>query len=76
MTAEFERLIRAAGPMWRYLPAYSPDLNPIEKAVPQLTRRRCGRQRARTVDGLESTRWARPLRGDPSSATSSSGSVP
>ena len=30
-TAEVERLIRAAGAEVRYLPAYSPDLNPIEK---------------------------------------------
>jgi hypothetical protein len=29
--AEVERLIRAAGAEVRYLPAYSPDLNPIEK---------------------------------------------
>ena len=29
-TAEVERLIRAAGAEVRYLPPYSPDLNPIE----------------------------------------------
>jgi transposase len=29
-TAEVERLIRAAGAEVRFLPAYSPDLNPIE----------------------------------------------
>jgi len=29
-TAEVERLIRSAGAEVRYLPAYSPDLNPIE----------------------------------------------
>ncbi|MDE2505597.1 MAG: transposase [Planctomycetota bacterium] len=35
-TAEVERLIRAAGAEQRKLPAYSPDLNPIEKMFSKL----------------------------------------
>jgi transposase len=31
-----ERLIKAAGAELRYLPAYSPDMNPIEKAFSKL----------------------------------------
>jgi transposase len=30
-TATVERLLAAAGATWRWLPPYSPDLNPIEK---------------------------------------------
>ena len=30
-TAAVERLLAAAGVTWRWLPPYSPDLNPIEK---------------------------------------------
>jgi transposase len=30
-TAAVETLLAAAGVTWRWLPAYSPDLNPIEK---------------------------------------------
>jgi len=33
---EVERLIKAAGAELRYLPAYSPDLNPIEKMFSKL----------------------------------------
>ena len=31
-----EQLIKAAGAKLRYLPAYSPDMNPIEKAFSKL----------------------------------------
>ena len=34
-----EQLIKAAGAQLRYLPAYSPDMNPIEKAFYKLTPR-------------------------------------
>jgi transposase len=50
-TAEVERLIGSAGATLRYLPAYSPDLNPIEKMFSKLK----GLLRstaARTVDAL------------------------
>jgi transposase len=50
-TAEAERLVRSAGAEVRYLPAYSPDLNPIEKMfskVKELLRSAA----ARTVDAL------------------------
>jgi transposase len=50
-TAEVERLIRSVGAEVRYLPAYSPDLNPIEKLFSKLK----GWLRsaaARTVEGL------------------------
>lgn len=50
-TAEVARLIAAAGAEVRYLPAYSPDLNPIEELFSKLKAhlRSAG---ARTVDGL------------------------
>jgi transposase len=35
-TAEVDRLIGSAGASVRYLPAYSPDLNPIEQLVSKL----------------------------------------
>jgi transposase len=35
-SAEVERLIRSAGAEVRYLPAYSPDLNPIEEMFSKL----------------------------------------
>ena len=35
-TAEVARLIAAAGAEVRYLPAYSPDLNPIERMFSKL----------------------------------------
>ncbi len=50
-TAEVQRLIEAAGASVRYLPAYSPDLNPIEKLFSKFK----GLMRsaaARTVEGL------------------------
>ena len=50
-TAEVQRLIRSAGAEVRYLPAYSPDLNPIEmlfSKVKGLLRSAA----ARTVDAL------------------------
>ncbi len=50
-TAEVARLVAAAGAEVRYLPAYSPDLNPIEEMFSKLK----GLLRsaaARTVDGL------------------------
>ena len=31
-----EQLVKAAGAELRYSPAYSPDINPIEKAYPKL----------------------------------------
>jgi transposase len=50
-TAEVERLIAAAGACVRYLPAYSPDLNPIEKVFSML-KAYLRSAAARTVDGL------------------------
>jgi transposase len=48
---EVERLIGSAGAQVRYLPAYSPDLNPIEKMFSKLkTYLRTAAER--TVDGL------------------------
>ena len=49
--AEVERLIRGAGACVRYLPAYSPDLNPIEKLFSKL-KAYLRKLAARTVDGL------------------------
>ena len=50
-TAEVARLIESAGAAVRYLPAYSPDLNPIERLFSKLkaSLRSAG---ARTVDAL------------------------
>ena len=50
-SAEVARLIEAAGARVRYLPAYSPDLNPIERLFSKLKAwlRSAG---ARTVEGL------------------------
>jgi transposase len=50
-TAEVGRLIAAAGAEVRYLPAYSPDLNPIEKVFSKL-KELLRSAAARTVDGL------------------------
>jgi transposase len=50
-TAEVTRLIEAAGAGVRYLPAYSPDLNPIERMFSQL-KAWLRSAAARTIDGL------------------------
>jgi transposase len=50
-TAEVARLIGAAGAEVRYLPAYSPDLNPIERLFSKL-KAWLRSAAARTVDGL------------------------
>jgi transposase len=50
-TAEVARLIAAAGACVRYLPAYSPDLNPIEQLFSKL-KAWLRKAKARTVDGL------------------------
>ncbi len=50
-TAEVTRLIGAAGAEVRYLPAYSPDLNPIERLFSKL-KAWLRSAKARTVDGL------------------------
>jgi transposase len=50
-TAEVARLIAAAGAEVRYLPAYSPDLNPIERAFSKL-KAYLRSAAARTIDGL------------------------
>jgi transposase len=50
-TAEVERLIAAAGAAVRYLPAYSPDLNPTELLFSQL-KEALRSAEARTVDAL------------------------
>lgn len=50
-TAEVERLIRSAGAEVRYLPPYSPDLNPIEGMFSKL-KEFLRAAAARTVDGL------------------------
>ena len=63
-TAEVARLIAAAGAEVRYLPAYSPDLNPIERLFSKL-KAHLRSAKARTVDGLieamgEALRAVRP----------------
>jgi transposase len=63
-TAEVARLIAAAGAEVRYLPAYSPDLNPIERLFSKL-KEFLRAAAARTVDGLieamgEALRAVRP----------------
>ena len=50
-TAEVARLIEAAGAAVRYLPAYSPDLNPIERMFSKL-KAWLRSAAARTVGGL------------------------
>jgi hypothetical protein len=50
-TAEVGRLIAAAGAEVRYLPAYSPDLNPIERLFSKL-KAWLRSAKARTVEGL------------------------
>jgi transposase len=50
-SAEVARLIAAAGAEVRYLPAYSPDLNPIERLFSKL-KAWLRSAKARTVDGL------------------------
>ena len=50
-TAEVARLIAAAGAQVRYLPAYSPDFNPIERLFSKL-KAWLRTAAARTVDGL------------------------
>jgi transposase len=50
-TDEVSRLIAAAGAEVRYLPAYSPDLNPIEKLFSKL-KTWLRSAAARTIDGL------------------------
>ena len=63
-TAEVARLIESAGATARYLPAYSPDLNPIEQAFAKL-KAELRRREERTVDRLwevlgESLDWFSP----------------
>jgi len=63
-TAGVARLIAAAGAEVRYLPAYSPDLNPIERLFSKL-KAHLRSAKARTVDGLieamgEALRAVRP----------------
>ena len=58
------RLIAAAGAEVRYLPAYSPDLNPIERLFSKL-KAWLRKAKARTVDALieamgEALRAVRP----------------
>ena len=50
-TVEVARLIGAAGAEVRYLPAYSPDLNPIERLFSKL-KARLRKAKARTLDRL------------------------
>ena len=50
-TAEAERLMAGAGASVRYLPAYSPDLNPIERLFSKL-KAALRKAKARTVDAL------------------------
>ena len=50
-TAEVARLIESAGARVRYLPAYSPDLNPIERLFSKL-KAALRSAAARTVDAL------------------------
>ena len=50
-TAEVARLVAAAGAEVRYLPAYSPDLNPIERLFSKL-KAWLRKAKARTVEAL------------------------
>jgi hypothetical protein len=50
-TAEVARLIGSAGAEVRYLPAYSPDLNPIERMFSKL-KAHLRSAKARTIDAL------------------------
>src|SRR5262249_26218982 len=50
-TAAVARLVEAAGACVRYLPAYSPDLNPIERLFSKL-KAHLRSAAARTIDGL------------------------
>jgi transposase len=50
-SAEVERLVRSAGAEVRYLPAYSPDMNPIEEMFSKL-KAFLRKAAARTVDAL------------------------
>jgi len=50
-TAEAARWIAAAGAELRFLPAYSPDLNPIERMFSKL-KASLRSAKARTIDGL------------------------
>jgi transposase len=50
-TAEVERLVRSVGAEVRYLPAYSPDFNPIEEMFSKL-KEALRSAAARTVDAL------------------------
>ena len=54
-TAEVARLIAAAGAGVRYLPAYSPDLNPIERLFSKL-KAWLRKAKARTVGALRAVR--------------------
>jgi transposase len=63
-TAEVARLIAATGARVRHLPAYSPDLNPIERLFSKI-KAYLRSAKARTVDGLigamgEALRAVRP----------------
>jgi transposase len=63
-TAEVARRIAAAGAQVRYLPAYSPDLNPIERLFSKL-KAALREAKARTIDALiaaigEALRAVRP----------------
>jgi transposase len=63
-TAEVARLVEAAGAGVRYLPAYSPDLNPIERLFSKL-KAALRKAKARTVAALiaaigEALRAVRP----------------
>jgi transposase len=63
-SAEVSRLINSAGASVRYLPAYSPDLNPIERLFSKL-KAALRSEAARTVDALieamgEALRSVRP----------------
>jgi transposase len=49
---ETQRLIATAGAEWLYLPLYSPELNPIEKAWPKL-KQGLRTVRARTKEALD-----------------------
>jgi hypothetical protein len=71
-TAEVARLIAAAGAEVRYLPAYSPDLNPIERLFSKL-KASLRSAAARTVDELIAA-MGDALRGS-APATSSDGSA-
>jgi transposase len=67
--ARVKQLIKSAGAELRYLPPYSPDMNPIEKAFSKLkaylrkiAEQQAGAPERRDGAGVLRSRWQRPRR--------------